>query len=85
MNACGGGLHAAVFCAVPLRRAQAFTRRQSQMDRICTVEAVALFLREFGEGSEAVDGLLAYLHLNNQAQRPPPSSKTKRPKQGAES
>jgi hypothetical protein len=60
-------------------RWQEFARRQSQPDRICTIEAVALFLRECGEGGEAVDGLLSYLRLNNAALRPAAASK--RPKQ----
>jgi DTW domain-containing protein YfiP len=47
-----------------------YARKQSQLDRICTIEALALFLQECGEGAAACDGLIGYLHINNAALRP---------------
>ena len=40
-----------------------YARKQSQMDRICTIEALALFLQECGEAEAGCEGLIHYLHL----------------------
>merc|ERR1712232_78692 len=44
-----------------------YARTQSQPDRICTVEAVALLLRELGEREENCDALIDYVKVNNLA------------------
>eukprot|EP00928_Gymnodinium_smaydae_P005382 TRINITY_DN11837_c0_g1_i2.p1 TRINITY_DN11837_c0_g1~~TRINITY_DN11837_c0_g1_i2.p1 ORF type:complete len:202 (+),score=18.31 TRINITY_DN11837_c0_g1_i2:39-644(+) len=42
-----------------------YARTQTQPDRICTVEATALLLRELGETEENCDALIGYVELNN--------------------
>jgi len=42
-----------------------YARTQSQADRICSVEAAALFLKQFGESSEMCDRLVECVQLNN--------------------
>mmetsp|Transcript_1700 Transcript_1700/g.3330 ORF Transcript_1700/g.3330 Transcript_1700/m.3330 type:complete len:490 (-) Transcript_1700:140-1609(-) len=44
-----------------------YSRTQSQPDRICTVEAIALLLQEFGEPQEVCDALVDCVRINNQA------------------
>mmetsp|Transcript_30210 Transcript_30210/g.65990 ORF Transcript_30210/g.65990 Transcript_30210/m.65990 type:complete len:276 (+) Transcript_30210:80-907(+) len=46
-----------------------YARTQSQPDRICTVEAVALLLQHLGENQENCDALVEYVKLNNRALR----------------
>ena len=43
----------------------AYGRTQSQPDRICTVEAIALLLKELGENQNTCEELLSYVPLNN--------------------
>lgn len=42
-----------------------YARTQSQADRICSVEATALFLKQFGESAEMCDRLVECVRLNN--------------------
>jgi DTW domain-containing protein YfiP len=42
-----------------------YGRTQSQPDRICTVEAIALLLREFGELPATCNTLMDYVRFNN--------------------
>eukprot|EP00906_Rhabdomonas_costata_P038998 RCo055202 len=44
-----------------------YSRTQSQQDRICTVEAIALLLAELGEPSDVTDALVEYVRMNNEA------------------
>jgi DTW domain-containing protein YfiP len=44
-----------------------YARTQSQPDRICTVEAVALLLQHLGEEQTNCDALVDYVKLNNRA------------------
>merc|ERR1712224_894020 len=46
-----------------------YARTQTQPDRICTIEALALFLQECGEGTDTCDSLISYLQINNAALR----------------
>jgi hypothetical protein len=61
-----------------------YARKQSQPDRICTVEATALFLFQLGESEHDTDSLVECVKINNLALKQPalkPSQqkKTKRP------
>jgi len=47
-----------------------YARTQSQADRICTIEALALFLKECGEVDEVTSALIEYVKINNDALRP---------------
>lgn len=47
------------------RSRRIYSRTQSQPDRICTVEAVALILRELGEFDTVCDELIRYVEVNN--------------------
>lgn len=54
-----------------------YSRTQTQPDRICTVEATALLLRELGESEANCNALIGYVELNNRRLRgetvlPPP-------------
>lgn len=44
-----------------------YARTQSQQDRICTIEACALFLKQFGESDVMCDRLIECVRLNNRA------------------
>lgn len=44
-----------------------YARKQSQPDRICTIEALALFLSHCGEKQEECDRLIACVKINNAA------------------
>ena len=44
-----------------------YARKQSQPDRICTIEALALFLSHCGERQEECDRLIACVKINNAA------------------
>jgi len=46
-----------------------YARTQTQPDRICTIEALALFLQNCGERQATVDALVQYVVLNNAALR----------------
>ena len=46
-----------------------YARTQTQSGRVCTVEAVALFLREMGESQALFDALVAAVATNNRALR----------------
>ncbi|KAK3238668.1 hypothetical protein CYMTET_51332 [Cymbomonas tetramitiformis] len=46
-----------------------YARTQTQLDRICTVEALALFLQEYGEHPSVCSTLVEYIKLNNKALR----------------
>jgi DTW domain-containing protein YfiP len=48
-----------------------YARKQSQPDRICTVEATALFLFQFGESESDTDGLVECVKINNLALQQP--------------
>lgn len=47
-----------------------YARKQTQPDRICTVEAIALFLSHLGESESATEGLIECVRINNNALRP---------------
>ena len=47
--------------------ASIYARTQSQTGRICTIEALALLLQEYGERQETCDKLISYVDLNNKA------------------
>jgi DTW domain-containing protein YfiP len=47
-----------------------YARTQTQSDRICTVEATALFLSHLGESKAATNGLVECVRINNAALRP---------------
>jgi hypothetical protein len=47
-----------------------YARTQSQEDRICTIEAVALLLHELGECDEVCSGMISAVRTNNSALRP---------------
>eukprot|EP01097_Dermamoeba_algensis_P008975 TRINITY_DN6189_c0_g1_i1.p1 TRINITY_DN6189_c0_g1~~TRINITY_DN6189_c0_g1_i1.p1 ORF type:complete len:126 (+),score=28.25 TRINITY_DN6189_c0_g1_i1:529-906(+) len=53
-----------------------YARSQSQADRICTIEALALLLRECGEREQTCDSLISYVALNNAALNNMPFSKS---------
>ncbi|CAN0326594.1 unnamed protein product, partial [Ectocarpus fasciculatus] len=44
-----------------------YMRKQSQADRICTVEAAALFLQLFGESEETTGAMIEGVRINNSA------------------
>eukprot|EP00511_Aplanochytrium_stocchinoi_P008735 CAMPEP_0204857310 /NCGR_PEP_ID=MMETSP1347-20130617/20590_1 /ASSEMBLY_ACC=CAM_ASM_000690 /TAXON_ID=215587 /ORGANISM="Aplanochytrium stocchinoi, Strain GSBS06" /LENGTH=242 /DNA_ID=CAMNT_0052004675 /DNA_START=58 /DNA_END=786 /DNA_ORIENTATION=+ len=44
-----------------------YARTQSQSGRICSVEAVALMLLEFGESKDICEELIEYVKINNKA------------------
>lgn len=48
-----------------------YARKQSQPDRICTVEATALFLFQYGESEENTDLLVECVKINNLALKQP--------------
>ena len=47
--------------------ASIYARTQSQNGRICTIEALALMLKEYGEDEDICDKLISYVQLNNRA------------------
>ena len=47
-----------------------YMRKQSQPDRICTVEATALFLQQFGESAETTEAMVESVRVNNRALKP---------------
>ena len=47
-----------------------YARKQTQADRICTVEATALFLSHLGESDTATEALVECVRINNAALRP---------------
>lgn len=47
-----------------------YMRKQSQPDRICTVEATALFLQQFGEDESVSESMIECVRINNAALRP---------------
>ena len=47
-----------------------YARKQTQADRICTVEATALFLSHLGESETATEALVECVRINNAALRP---------------
>jgi len=47
-----------------------YARTQSQADRICAIEALALFLKECGEVDEVTNKLIGYVRFNNDNLRP---------------
>lgn len=47
-----------------------YARKQTQSDRICTVEATALFLSHLGESEATTEGLVECVRINNEALRP---------------
>lgn len=47
--------------------ASIYARTQSQNGRICTIEALALMLKEYGEDESVCDKLISYVQLNNRA------------------
>lgn len=47
--------------------ASIYARTQSQDGRICTIEALALLLKEYGEDENICDSLINYVRLNNRA------------------
>ena len=47
--------------------ASIYARTQSQNGRICTIEALALLLKEYGEDEDICDKLIGYVQLNNRA------------------
>ena len=44
-------------------------RNQSQFDRICSVEALAVLLKDVGESTEVYEALIDLVELNNRALR----------------
>lgn len=48
-----------------------YKRTQTQENRVCTIEAIALLLRELGETMQVCDELIRYVQVNNQAISPP--------------
>ena len=50
-----------------------YKRTQSQADRVCTIEAIALLLLEMGEAQSVCDSLIEYVAVNNAAISPDPS------------
>ena len=44
-----------------------YARKQSQPDRICTLEAISLLLQELGEQQAVCDALVAAVRINNSA------------------
>jgi DTW domain-containing protein YfiP len=53
-----------------------YARSQTQSDRICTVEATALFLSHLGESRAATEALVECVRRNNEALRPRPKHST---------
>ena len=51
-----------------------YARQQSQQDRICTVEALALFLKLYGVDSSQSQELIDCVKINNSALRRKPNS-----------
>jgi|EP00945_MAST-04E_sp_MAST-4E-sp1_P001003 DTW domain-containing protein YfiP len=47
--------------------ASVYARTQSENGRICTIEALALLLQEYGESRAVCDKLISYVVLNNKA------------------
>jgi len=47
--------------------ASVYSRTQSQPDRVCTLEAIALLLREAGEGQTTCDAFIDAVMVNNAA------------------
>ena len=47
--------------------ASIYARTQSQDGRICTIEALALLLKEYGEDENVCNALIDYVQLNNRA------------------
>ena len=56
-----------------------YARKQSQPDRICTVEAAALFLSLYGEEESTTDAMVQCVKINNEAIRPPSNKATAHP------
>lgn len=51
-----------------------YKRKQTQGDRICTIEAVALLLSTFGEDETACQALIGMVQINNDALKMAPQS-----------
>ena len=47
-----------------------YARKQTQSDRICTVEAAALFLENLGESTRTTEALVDCVRINNDALKP---------------
>lgn len=62
-----------------------YARKQSQPDRICTVEATALFLHQYGETEHDTDMLVECVKINNLALKQPALKPSKQKKVKASS